>query len=189
MNENETYDFDKLEFYKLLEKRYKRQLDSIKESSGVICIPAKNSLKPNLNLNDENNIHIYNFFIKHLFIPSPYFKDQFLSFNYQNDAEYLVLAIDSDTSEIWITDSNRRQYQTKIRILSTQTAYTNDYKEYFIYVIEHPILILEESVNNSYLTNIFSYYNAPKTNLGDRLFHHLEHLGEYLMLGDLNAQV
>lgn len=163
---DDLLEYDKYDFYKILETQFTKQLELVKSQSGIICIPINNL--------NELTFLSYDFIAKHLYIPSPYFKDEYRCLNRQQDTDSYSISIDNETKclFVWL----KEKIHSKIKILSEQIGYTSDYKEYLILLIEHPIHTeLNNNINNhrkqqliqvSTISKVYSHndvYNLDKS--------------------------
>ena len=174
MSSDEAYKFDLNIFYKSLKSRYKKQFEIVQEQSGVVCIPLKNL--------SEERLQISNFVFKHLFIPSPFLKNLYVSiFNQDFD----LLFMESNCYSLLATDKmNKIKFAAKI--IDEHIGYAIDNKSYKIVIIEYPLFEYKKSYFDSkdVVQNEkqipFSFYDISKIEKSSEYLTKVSHiLNEY----------
>jgi hypothetical protein len=145
---DEIYQYDSSDFYRTLITRYRKQAESVQEQGGIICVPLHG-------VNDENLLNL-NFIQIHLFVPSPFFKDQYNSIS---QPDQLKLIVDEQSESIRLTSKNAK-IKSQMKILSEQDGYTSNFKAYKLFLIDCPIIRTDnEKTKSTSFANI--NYIAP----------------------------
>jgi hypothetical protein len=158
MSEDEIYQYNINPFYKSLQTRYKKQFEIVQEQNGLVCIPLRNIT--------EERLQISSFVLKHLYIPSPFLKNQYYSISNQ-DFDILMM----ENSFTFLVSDKALRIKTNVKILGEQTGYDIDNKSYRIIIIEYPLLEYKESSfelsenlkNKNEINEVFTYDDVSKS--------------------------
>lgn len=172
---DEVYDYDKCLFFRLLQTvKFRIKFEFIQQQQGLVVCPIKLA-----QLNRENLKEIANLIDSHLFLPSPFYKNHFIplisliALSSLNSSSVLNSSLPLDHSQqihLILNDSNdfnnntsgnelflmslRRRICRHVKLLNIQTAFTNNFKQYKILIVNKQLSYKRISNLRTFKTNL-----------------------------------
>jgi hypothetical protein len=156
----DVFNYDKSPFYSLLEsEKFKFKLEFVQQHQGLIICPLECKIKAN------DTKHQADLIERHLFVPSPFYKNHFIPLNSllglnasvtsatsssslisssssqsnllldHLQQVYLILNDQSDSNELMLLNQNRT-ICNDVKLLNKQVAYTEDNQPYKILIVD-----------------------------------------------------
>ncbi|KAG1674634.1 hypothetical protein GQR58_015006 [Nymphon striatum] len=121
-----TEDLDWNPFFKALNTVYKRQYEEAQRKSWLICLPCTDSIHHLKSFNTK-------FVELHLLRPSPYFYSQYVTTDRNESCSFEI----ENGYIISATDESEEDF--KIKIISEELGYNEDFRQFRILLIEKPL--------------------------------------------------
>lgn len=147
--DNDVYEYDKCLFFKILEsEKFQRKFETVQEQQGVVVCPLDIKNRP---FNSSDLID------KHLFLPSPYYKNHFIPLvnaNNNSSSSRLSSSSSNDNNVNLIVDDNTKfnlisrdvrgassSICTNVKLLKTEIAYSAvNSRPYRILVVDRELV-------------------------------------------------
>ena len=179
--DSEIYNYDRSSFFRLLQSaKYRLKYEFIQQKQGLVVCPLK--LNTRVKHSEANLIE------SHLFVPSPFYKNNYIPLsslialptlnlaNISNNSlpldhsQNITLVLNnfdqsSASNELVLLNNNQRRLCKNVKLLNLQTAYTHNNKSYKILIVNRELCFKsgQSPVQSNAKANKLETFNAHTT--------------------------